>query len=168
MGIGYCDFQPVTCISAGDPILPITNVAKISILTLEYIVTRQVVPKLSIQDPCRSHSSPESRVQEEYPDVSPCILAWDRVSPCDLILPWSQGSHNFQYLHCNLIINRVLRFNVGPKSSKKLSDICQNSVRKLSFTKNCQNRVGNASNICQKTGRCKYLSELFQKRFGNA
>ena len=62
----------------------------------------------------------------------------------------------------------VLRFNVGPKSSKKLSDICQNSVSKLSITKNSQNRVGNASNICQKTVRYKYLSEIYKKRFGKA
>ena len=62
----------------------------------------------------------------------------------------------------------VLLINVGTEMSKKQSDICQNSVRKLSVTKMCQKTVINVSEFCQKTVRCKYLSELYQKRFGNA
>ena len=62
----------------------------------------------------------------------------------------------------------VLRFNVGPKSPKKQSDICQNSVRKQSVVKMCQKTVINVSDISQKTVRCKYLSDLYQKIFGNA
>ena len=54
----------------------------------------------------------------------------------------------------------VLMFNVGPKSSKKQSDICQKSVRKLSVTKISQKTVRNVSDISQKTVSCKYLSEL--------
>ena len=61
----------------------------------------------------------------------------------------------------------VLRDNVGPKNSKKLSDICQKSVKKLSVTKMSQKTVLNVSKFCQKTVRCKYLSEIYQKRFGN-
>ena len=38
----------------------------------QYRVTHQVVPKLSIQGQCKSHSSPESRVWEQT-DVSPGI-----------------------------------------------------------------------------------------------
>ena len=34
-------------------------------------MTRQVVPKLSIQGQFKSHSGPESRVWEQ-PDVAPC------------------------------------------------------------------------------------------------
>ena len=45
----------------------------------------------------------------------------------------------------------VLLANVGPKSCKKLSDICQKSVRKLSVTKICQKTVINVSEFCQKT-----------------
>ena len=62
----------------------------------------------------------------------------------------------------------VLSADVGPKSFKKLSDICQKSVRKLSVIKMCQKTVINVSEFYQKTVRCKYLSELYQKRFGNA
>ena len=58
--------------------------------------------------------------------------------------------------------------NVGPKSFKKLSDIYQKSVRKLSITKMCQKTVINVSEFCQKTVKCKYLSEIYKKRFGNA
>ena len=54
----------------------------------------------------------------------------------------------------------VLMINVGPKSSKKQSDICQKSVRKLSVTKISQKTVRNVSDISQKTVSCKYLSEL--------
>ena len=36
---------------------------------------------------------------------------------------------------------RVLLANVGPKLFINLSDICRKSVRKLSFTKNCQKTV---------------------------
>ena len=32
----------------------------------------------------------------------------------------------------------------------------------------CQNTVINVSEFCHKTVRCKYLSELYQKSFGNA
>ena len=64
--------------------------------------------------------------------------------------------------------NVVLLYNGGPESFKKLSDICQKSVRKLSVTKKCQKTVINVSEFCQKTVRCKYLSEIYQKRFGNA
>ena len=65
-------------------------------------------------------------------------------------------------------MQKLLRDNVGPQSSKKLSDICQKSVRKLSVTKMYQKTVLNVSEFCQKTVRCKNLSELYQKRFGNA
>ena len=50
--------------------------------------------------------------------------------------------------------------NVGPKISKKQSDICQKSVRKLSVTKISQKTVRNVSDISQKTVSCKNLSEL--------
>ena len=62
---------------------------------------------------------------------------------------------------------QVLSADVGPKNFKKLSDICQKSVRKLSDVKMCQKTVINVSEFGQKTIRCKYLSELYQKRFGN-
>ena len=48
-----------------------------------------------------------------------------------------------------------------------MSDICPKSVRKLSVTKMCQKTVLKVSEFCQKTVRCKYLSEIYQKRFGN-
>ena len=60
----------------------------------------------------------------------------------------------------------VLMINVGPKISKKQSDICQKSVRKLSVTKFSQKTVRNVSDISQKTVSCKNLSELCLKRFG--
>ena len=58
--------------------------------------------------------------------------------------------------------NLVLRDNVGPQSSKKLSDICQKSVRKLSVTRMCQKTVINVSEFYQKNVKLKYLSELYQ------
>ena len=61
----------------------------------------------------------------------------------------------------------VLMINVGPKSFKKLSDICQKSVRKLSVAKISQNSVRNVSEFCQKTVRCKFVSEISQKTFRN-
>ena len=43
-----------------------------------YRVTHQVVPKLSIQGLCNSHTGPESRVWEQL-DVSPCTYFEDFV-----------------------------------------------------------------------------------------
>ena len=54
----------------------------------------------------------------------------------------------------------VLSADVGPKSFKKLSDICQKSVKKLSVAKISQNSVRNVSEFCQKTVRCKIVSEV--------
>ena len=61
----------------------------------------------------------------------------------------------------------VLRFNVGPKSYKKQSDICQNSIRKLSVTKMGQKTFINVSEFCPENVRCKYLSKLIQNKFWN-
>ena len=58
-------------------------------------------------------------------------------------------------------------FNVGPKSFKKQSDICQKYVRKLSVAKFSQNSVRNVSEFCPKTNRSKIVSKVSQKRFGN-
>ena len=61
--------------------------------------------------------------------------------------------------HCVFVwIFSVLLFNVGPKSFKNVSYICQKSVRKLSFTKICQKTIWIVSDICQKSVRFKYLS----------
>ena len=43
-----------------------------------YRVTHQVVPKLSIQGLCNSHTGPESRVWEQL-DVTPCTYFEDFV-----------------------------------------------------------------------------------------
>ena len=62
----------------------------------------------------------------------------------------------------------VLLANVGPKSFRNLSYICQKYVRKQSVTKISQKTVRYVSYIGHKTVRCKYVSELYKKRFGNA
>ena len=61
-------------------------------------------------------------------------------------------SHLFSFtVILHTVLSLVLMFNVGPKSFKKQSDICQISVRYL-------------SEFYQKTVRCKYVSEIYQKK----
>ena len=62
----------------------------------------------------------------------------------------------------------VLLDNVGPKSFRNLSYICQKYVRKQSVTKISQKTVRYVSYIGHKTVRCKYMSEFCKKRLGNA
>ena len=82
----------------------------------------------------------------------------DTVTEAEMAIAMALGGGKFS----------VLSKNVGPKMFINLSDICQNSVRKLSDTKMCWKTVINVSEFCQKTVSCKCLSELYQKRFGNA
>ena len=45
----------------------------------------------------------------------------------------------------------VLLLNVGPINSRKLSEICLKTIRKLSVSKICQRTVRKLSDMCQKT-----------------
>ena len=65
-----------------------------------------------------------------------------------------------RYFNCSWTEIRVLIINVGPKSFIKQSDICQKYVRKLSVAKISWNSVKNVSEFCQKTVRCKIVSEV--------
>ena len=83
------------------------------------------------------------------------------------ILKWTLYTELPKVLVRNAAKIVVLMYNVGPETFRNLSYICQNSVRKQSVTKLCQISVRIVSDDCQKSVSCKYLSELYQKRFGN-
>ena len=59
----------------------LSSVSELKYFNIFYRATHQVVPKLSIEGICNSHTGPESRVWEQL-DASPCKSLGDFGTSC--------------------------------------------------------------------------------------